>query len=67
MIEVIMFVNGEHKDSMFRRIAPSKGDYIVIDCGEMVKVISVDHQWNDPNTIGINCVPMENKGGESET
>ena len=58
-IEVTLFVDGEFIDKMKREIAPSKGDEIIIDCGEMVKVIEVSHQWDDPKGLQINCVPVK--------
>jgi len=74
-IEVSLFVNGEHIDRMFRKVAPSLGDTIVIDCGEMVKVIEINHQWDSPDLIQINCVSIiyndiyendKKNGGEDE-
>lgn len=58
LIEVSLFVNGEHKDRMLRKVAPSLGDTIVIDCGIMVKVMEINHQWDDPDFMQINCVPV---------
>lgn len=66
MIEVSLFLNGEHISRMKRRIAPAKGDLIIIDCGEMVKVIEVSHQWDDPNTVQINSTEVEIKEDEEK-
>lgn len=59
MISVVLFVNGKHKDTMDRHVAPSKGDTIVIDCGEMVKITEVSHQWDDPTFVQVNAVEVE--------
>lgn len=61
MIEVSLFLNGEHISRMNRKLIPSIGDFIIIDCGEMVKVIEVSHQWDDPNTVQINSTEVEIK------
>ena len=55
MIQIVLFVNGEHKDKMMREVVPRIGDTIVIDCGEMVKVIEVSHQWDDSTFVQVNC------------
>ena len=59
MIEVSLFLNGEHISRMKRKLVPSIGDFIIIDCGEMVKVTEVNHQWDDPNTVQINSTEVE--------
>ena len=71
MIEVSLFVNGKHIDRMLRKVVPALWDTIVIDCGEMVKVMEINHQWDDPECVQINCVPVTytdfynaEKGGE---
>lgn len=58
-IQVSLFVDGEYRDKMKREIAPSKGDEIVIDCGEFVRVIEVSHQWDTPDFVQINCIPVK--------
>jgi preprotein translocase subunit YajC len=61
MIQIILFVEGKHKDKMMREVVPSVGDTIVIDCGEMVKVTEVNHQWDDPTFVQINSEKTEVK------
>lgn len=36
----------EHVDIMERKVAPMVGDTIVLDCGDTVEVLHVNHQWN---------------------
>lgn len=55
MIQIVLFVNGEHKDKMMREVVPRIGDTIVIDCGEMVRVVEVNHQWDDPTFVQVSC------------
>ena len=57
--EVTLFVDGTYIDRMKRIIAPSRGDTIVIDCGDLVKVIDVNYQWDTPNAIQINCISVK--------
>ena len=57
MVEVSLFVNGEHRDRMEREIVPRKDETIVIDCGEMVKVVEVSYQWDDPSFVQVNAIP----------
>jgi hypothetical protein len=61
MITVVLFVDGEKKDKMIRAVVPRVGDTIVIDCGEMVRVVEVSHQWDDPSFVQVNAeeVPQE--------
>lgn len=59
MVLVVLFVNGEVKDKMIREVAPGLGDTIVIDCGEMVKVTEVSHQWDDPTFVQVNAREAE--------
>ena len=59
MIQVVLFVDGENKDKMMRKVAPSVDDTIVIDCGEMVKVTEVSHQWDDPSFVQVNAVEVK--------
>ena len=66
MIAVSLFVNGKFQSRMKRMVVPSIGETIVIDCGEMVKVIEVGHQWDDPNSVQINCFEEEIKGDDEE-
>jgi len=61
MIEVSLFLTGEFISRMNRCVVPSIGEHIIIDCGEMVKVIEVSHQWDDPNSVQINCIEVEIK------
>ena len=63
MIEVSLFVDGEARGRMRRLIVPRVGETIVIDCGEMVQVIEVNHQWDDPEFVQINSkrkIPNDN-------
>ena len=61
MIEISLFVDGKFTSRMERLVVPSIGDTIVIDCGFMVKVIEISHQWNDPNDVQINCIEIDIK------
>ena len=61
LIFVSLFVNEELISSMIRGAVPSIGDFIIIDCGDMVKVVEVSHQWDDPSTVQINCVEVKGK------
>ena len=56
---VSLFVDEEHIDKMKRNIIPSVGDTIVIDCGNLVKVIEVNHDWGTPDLIQINCISVK--------
>ena len=56
MIEVSLFVNKIHVDRRVLKVAPREGETIILDCGEMVRVIDVTHQWDDPDCIQINTV-----------
>ena len=58
MIEVSLFINKEHRDRVKREVVPRVGETIVLDCGEMVRVIDVSHQWDDPGIIQVNAVPF---------
>jgi hypothetical protein len=58
MIEVSLFVNKEHRDRMKREVVPREGETIILDCNEVVRVIEVSHQWDDPDFIQINAVPF---------
>ena len=55
MVQVILFVGDEVRDKMMREVVPRIGETIVIDCGEMVKVIEVNHQWDDPDFVQLKC------------
>lgn len=55
MVLVVLFVNGEVKDKMNREVVPRVGDTIVIDCGEMVRVTEINHQWDDPTFVQVSC------------
>ena len=59
MIQISFFVNKEHKARVMREVVPRLGETIIIDCGEMFRVVDVIHQWDDPGTIQINTVPIE--------
>ena len=59
MIQISLFVNKEHRARNMREVVPRVGETIIIDCGEMVRVIDVIHQWADPGTIQVNTVPIE--------
>lgn len=59
MIRVGLFVNKKYVDTRIFQVAPREGETIIIDCGEMVKVISVSHQWEDPEYIQINTEPFD--------
>ena len=59
MIEVSLFVNRESKGRMKREAIPRIGETIIIDCGQMVRVTEVSHQWDDPLFIQINTVPID--------
>lgn len=63
MIQIILFVKGEYKDRMMRKIVPRIGESIVIDCGEMVRVVEVSHQWNvnDTNFVQVDTTEIELK------
>lgn len=61
MVQVILFVDGELKDTTDREVVPRLGDTIVIDCGEMVKVAEVSHQWDDPTFVQVNCEEVKIK------
>ena len=65
--EISLFIEGEHKDRMKRSIIPAKGDTIVIDCGEAVQVIKVNHDWGSPRMVQLDCVELEHPEGEEET
>ena len=58
MIQVSLFVNKEHRDRVLREVVPRVGETIILDCGEMVRVIDVSHQWDDPDCIQVNTVPF---------
>ncbi len=58
-ITVSLFVDEDHIDKMKRTVIPSVGDTIVIDCGNMVKVIDVNHDWGTPDLVQINCTAIE--------
>lgn len=56
---VSLFVDEIHIDKMKRSILPSVGDSIVIDCGNLVKVIDVNHDWSTPDLVQINCISFK--------
>ena len=43
----------EHIDTMTRETAPGVGDTIILDCGEVVEVIHVTHQWDHPELVQV--------------
>jgi len=59
MVKVSLFVDGTHIDTMDREEAPRPGDSIVLDCGDMVRVLEVSHQWDDPTFIQVNCKALK--------
>ena len=59
MIKVVLFVDQDRVASMDREVVPRVGDSIVLDCGDMVRVIEVSHQWNDPTFIQVNCKELK--------
>ena len=58
MIEICLFIKRENKGRRILKVAPREGETIVLDCGEMVRVIDVIHQWDDPDYIQVNAVPF---------
>ena len=58
MIEVCLFIKREPQGRRLFKVAPRVGETIVLDCGEMVRVIDVSHQWDDPDCIQVNTVPF---------
>lgn len=58
-IEISLFIKGVFKDRMKRSTIPRVGETIVIDCGEMVRVIAVDHPWDSPNLVQIQTIEVE--------
>ncbi len=58
MIQVSLFVNKESKGTRMFRVMPREGETIIIDCGEMVRVIDVIHQWDSPDIVQVNTVPF---------
>ncbi len=58
-ITVSLFVDEEHIDKTKRTVIPSVGDSIVIDCGNLVKVTDINHDWNTPDLIQINCISVK--------
>lgn len=59
MLTIVLFVDEEHRDTMRRFVVPRVGETIVIDCGEMVNVTEVNHDWDDPNFVQVNSVKFE--------
>jgi len=62
MVRVVLFIDGEVRDSMDREIVPRVGETIVLDCGDMVKVFVVNHDWDNPSFVQVNakaCTPEE--------
>lgn len=59
MIEISLFVDGKMRDRMKRAVVPRVGETIVIDCGEMVIVTEVNHQWDSPDFVQILAVEVE--------
>lgn len=64
MIIVSLFVEGKCRAHLKRMVIPRIGETIVIDCGEMVKVVEVSHDWDDITRVQINCVEVEIEGKE---
>lgn len=56
---IILFVNGESKDSMDRLVVPKLGETIVLDCGKLVRVVRVNHQWDDADYVQIDTEKVE--------
>lgn len=59
MVKVVLFVGQTHVDTMDREVVPRVGDSIVLDCGDMVRVIEVSHQWDDPTFVQVNCKELK--------
>ena len=58
MIEISLFVNREGRGRVKREVVPRIGETIIIGCGEMVRVIEVSHDWDDPLFVQVNTVPV---------
>jgi len=59
MIKVSLFVEEKCRSHMKRLIVPRIGEIIVLDCGDMVRVVEVNHDWDDPTRVQINCVEVK--------
>lgn len=59
MIEIGLFVDGKLRDRMKRSVVPRVGETIVLDCGEMVIVTEVSHQWDSPDFVQLQAVEVE--------
>jgi hypothetical protein len=57
--QVVLFVDGAHKCTMKRRAIPRVGETIVIDCGEMVRVMEISHQWDDESFVQVNSTAVK--------
>ncbi len=58
-ITVSLFVDEEHIDKTERTVIPSVGDTIVIDCGNLVKVIDINHDWSTSDLVQVNCISVK--------
>ena len=58
LIRVGLFVNKKYVDTRVFQVAPREGETIIIDCGEMVRVIEVSHDWDDPVFVQVNTMPF---------
>jgi len=63
MIEVSLFVDGEHNSRFQREVVPRVGESIELDRGYMVKVVEVSHDWSDPSFIQVNTKRVKEGGG----
>ena len=57
VISISLFVNKTFIGKMKREVIPREGETIIID-HEVVRVIEVSHQWDDPDFMQINAVPF---------
>ena len=64
MVHVIIFVNGEKDTDGDRSIIPRIGETIVLDCGNMVKVVELNHDWGDDGYVQLNCEQVKEDDSE---
>ena len=59
MIEISLFVDGEHYDTMKRKVCPRVGETIVLDCGDMVRITEVSHGWDEGDRLQVQSERVE--------
>jgi hypothetical protein len=59
MIDVVLFIDGEFDSRTIRRVIPRVGETILIDCGELLEVVEVHHEWSSTEFVQVNTKRIE--------